>query len=111
MHSRMSSQPAAALASLLRHPPFLLFNFSRGFSEFSYQIATVAVGWQIYDLTGSAFYPGLGGLVQFIPGALRAFGAGHAGDPFDRKRGRRPRPLPGATSAAFLASGRRTRRP
>jgi MFS family permease len=86
MHSRMSSQPAAAPASLLRHPPFLLFNFSRGFSEFSYQIATVAVGWQIYELTGSAFYLGMVGLVQFIPSALLVFAAGHAADRFDRRR-------------------------
>jgi MFS family permease len=71
---------------LLRHAPFLFFLSSRCFSEFSWQIATVAVGWQIYELTGSAFYLGMVGLVQFIPSALLVFVAGHAADRYNRKR-------------------------
>jgi hypothetical protein len=39
----MSAQPEAASAELLRHPPLLLFVASRSFSEFAYQIATVAI--------------------------------------------------------------------
>ena len=58
----------------------------RSFSEYSYQIATVAVGWQIYELTGSALDLGLVGLVQFIPSALLVFAAGHAADRYDRRR-------------------------
>ncbi|WP_414645110.1 MFS transporter [Bradyrhizobium sp.] len=69
-----------------RHPPLLLYIASRTLSEFSYQVATVAVGWQIYALTGSAFYLGLAGLVQFIPSALLVFVAGHAADRYDRRR-------------------------
>nr|WP_249150007.1 MFS transporter [Bradyrhizobium liaoningense] len=72
--------------ALSRHPPLLLYIASRTLSEFSYQIATVAVGWQIYALTGSAFYLGLAGLVQFIPSALFVFVAGHAADRYDRRR-------------------------
>lgn len=64
----------------------LLFVASRSFSEFSYQIATVAIGWQVYQLTGSAFYLGMVGLVQFLPNALLIFIAGHAADRFDRRR-------------------------
>ena len=101
----MSFQSSAEAASLLRHPPFLLFNFSRGFSEFSYQIATVAVGWQIYDLTGSAFYLGLVGLVQFIPSALLVFVAGHAADRFDRKRVMQLCQLLESAAAAYLTWG------
>ena len=71
---------------LLRHPPLLFFVSSRSFSEFAYQIATVAVGWQIYQLTGSAFYLGMVGLVQFLPNALLVFIAGHAADRYDRRR-------------------------
>ncbi|QQO18072.1 MFS transporter [Bradyrhizobium diazoefficiens] len=69
-----------------RHPPLLLYIASRSLSEFSYQVATVAVGWQIYALTGSAFYLGLAGLVQFVPSALLVFVAGHAADRYDRRR-------------------------
>ena len=43
------------------------------FSRFSSQIAAVAIGWQIYDLTGSAFDLGMVGLVQFLPTALLVF--------------------------------------
>jgi MFS family permease len=71
---------------LLGHRPFLLYLGSRSFSEYSYQIATVAVGWQIYELTGSAFQLGMVGLVQFIPSALLVFAAGHAADRYDRRR-------------------------
>jgi hypothetical protein len=37
------------------------------FSEFSYPIAAVAVGWQVYALTSSASALGMVGLMQFIP--------------------------------------------
>jgi MFS family permease len=77
--------PAGASA-LLKHPSFLLFVLSRAFSRFSGQIAAVAVGWQIYDLTGSAFDLGMVGLVQFLPTALLVFVAGHAVDRYERKR-------------------------
>ncbi|WP_338693065.1 MFS transporter [Bradyrhizobium sp. 26S5] len=82
----MSAQSETASAELLRHPPLLLFVASRSFSEFAYQIATVAIGWQVYALTGSAVYLGLVGLVQFIPNALLVFIAGHAADRYDRRR-------------------------
>lgn len=82
----MSAQPEAASADLFRHPPLLLFVGSRSVSEFAYQIATVAIGWQVYALTGSAVYLGMVGLVQFIPSALLVFIAGHAADRYDRRR-------------------------
>jgi MFS family permease len=71
---------------LLRHKPLLLYVAARSFSEFAWQITTVAVGWQIYQLTGSAFYLGMIGLVQFVPSALLVFIAGHAADRYDRRR-------------------------
>jgi MFS family permease len=74
------------MTTLAGHRPFLLFVSARGFSEFSYQIGTVAVGWQVYALTGSAFALGLVGLVQFIPSAVLVFAAGHVADRYDRRR-------------------------
>jgi MFS family permease len=82
----MSSPNAAGPGILLAHRSFLFYLGARSFSEYSYQIATVAVGWQIYELTGSAFNLGMVGLVQFIPSALLVFAAGHAADRYDRKR-------------------------
>ena len=71
---------------LFRHPPLLLLVASRSFSEFSYQIGVVAVGWRIYQLTGSAFHLGMVGLAQFLPNLLLVFIAGHAADRYDRRR-------------------------
>jgi len=76
----------SAAPSLLRHTPFLFFLGSRGFSRVATQIAAVAVGWQIYEMTDSAFDLGMVGLVQFLPIALLVFIAGHAADRYDRRR-------------------------
>ena len=46
----------------------------------------MAFGWQVYDLTGSAFALGMMGLVRFLPTALLVFVAGHAADRYERKR-------------------------
>jgi MFS family permease len=95
----------AGSSTLLKHPSFLLFVVSRSFSRFSGQIAAVAVGWQIYDLTGSAFDLGMVGLVQFLPTALLVFVAGHAVDRYERKRVVQICLIVEATTALFLAWG------
>ena len=69
----MSSVKSASSSVLFSHRPFLFYFLARGFSEFAQQIAAVAVGWQVYALTSSAFDLGLVGLVQFIPTALLVF--------------------------------------
>ena len=48
-------------------------------------MASIAIGWQMYDLTGSPFALGLVGLVQFIPSLLLALYVGHAADRHDRR--------------------------
>jgi len=101
----MSSALPAGSGSLLAHRPLLFYLATRSFSEFSYQIATVAVGWQIYQLTGSAFDLGMVGLVQFIPSALLVFTAGHAADRYDRKRVVQICLLADGLTAALLAWG------
>jgi MFS family permease len=45
----------------------------------------VAVGWQMYDLTGSPLALGLVGLVQFVPSLLLALYVGHAADRYNRR--------------------------
>ncbi|MEY9753570.1 MFS family permease [Bradyrhizobium yuanmingense] len=82
----ISGHRPVTAGELLRHPAFLFFLLSRSLSRFSSQIAAVAIGWQIYDLTGSAFDLGMVGLVQFLPTALLVFVAGHAADRYERKR-------------------------
>ena len=87
---------------LLTHRSFLFFLLSRSLSRFSSQIGAVAIGWQIYDLTGSAFDLGMVGLVQFLPTALLVFVAGHAADRFERKRVVQLCQLVEALTALFL---------
>jgi MFS family permease len=81
----MSSITVGA-GELLTQRPFLLFLLSRSLSRFASLIGVVAFGWQVYDLTGSAFALGMIGLVGFIPAALLVFVAGHAADRHERKR-------------------------
>ncbi len=99
----MSSVLPLAAIDLLRHRSFVLFLLSRSLSRFSSQIAAVAIGWQIYELTGSAFDLGMVGLVQFLPTALLVFVAGHAADRFERKRVVQLCQLAEALTALFLA--------
>lgn len=94
---------ATAASRLLRHRPFLHYFASRSLSEFAYQIAAVAVGWQIYALTHSALDLGLAGLVQFAPSALLMFPAGHAADRYARNRVVLVCSMLEALAAAYLA--------
>jgi MFS family permease len=101
----MSSVSAVSSRTLLSHQPFLLFFLARGLSRFCYQIAAVAVGWQVYALTNSALDLGLVGLVQFMPTAALVFAAGHAADRYDRNRLAQLAQIAAALTAAFLAWG------
>src|SRR5436309_14155577 len=82
----ISGNPPVSARALLSHRAFLFFLLSRSLSRFSSQIAAVAIGWQIYDLTGRAFDLGMVGLIQFLPTALLVFVAGSAADRYPRKR-------------------------
>src|SRR5580692_7328776 len=78
--------PPAASGALSRHPAFVSFWLAAVASGFGFQMLSVAVGWQVYALTGRAFDLGLIGLVQFVPSVLLALPAGHAADQFERRR-------------------------
>jgi MFS family permease len=99
----MSSTMPVGAGALLTHKSFLLFLSSRSLSRFSSQVGAVAIGWQIYDLTGSAFDLGMVGLVQFLPTALLVFVAGHAADRFERRRVVQVCQFAEALTALFLA--------
>lgn len=82
----MPSPTPVTTDSPFRHPAFVQFWFARIASSFGFQMLSVAVGWQIYEITGRAFDLGLIGLVQFIPSVLLALPAGHVADQFERRR-------------------------
>jgi MFS family permease len=50
------------------------------------QTQAVALGWDMYDRTGSAMALGLIGLVQFVPALLLFLPAGELADRFDRRK-------------------------
>lgn len=101
----MSSTIPIGARTLLKQGAFLFFLVSRSLSRFSSQIAAVAIGWQIYDLTGRAFDLGMVGLIQFLPTALLVFVAGSAADRYPRKRVVQLCQLAEALTAFYLCWG------
>jgi MFS family permease len=71
---------------LREHPAFIRYWLASASSSFGFQMLSVAVGWQVYSISGSALDLGLIGLVQFIPSVLLALPAGHAADRRERRR-------------------------
>ena len=71
---------------LLGPGDFRRYWWSRLASTAAGQMLLVALGWQMYDLTGSAWDLGLVGLAQFLPALLLALPAGHIIDRHDRRR-------------------------
>jgi MFS family permease len=100
-----TAMPAPASDSLLRQHDFLLYWGVRLCSMMAFQMLAVAVGWQVYDLTGSVLMLGYIGLASFLPGLLLVFVIGHAADRFDRRRVVQAGHLLEAAVAAVLALG------
>jgi len=69
---------------------------------------SVAIGWRVYSLTGSAFDLGLVGLAQFLPVVILTLAAGHLADRYDRRRIVASCQLVEAASGALLALGTAT---
>ncbi len=77
---------SSGLGALLRHGSFARFLSARFLASVAVQMQSVAVGWQVYALTGDPLYLGLIGLSQFLPFVVLVLVAGHAADRFDRTR-------------------------
>jgi MFS family permease len=76
------SGPRAAFA----YRDFRLYQAARLLATIATQMLSVAVGWQVYELTRRPFDLGLVGLVQFLPGAGLSLLTGNAADRLDRRR-------------------------
>jgi len=70
---------------IMQHRPFVLFWLARLASTIGYHMLTLAIGWQIYAITNSAYDLGLVGLIQFIPAVVLTLLIGHAADRYDRR--------------------------
>ena len=65
---------------------FMQLWFARLSGTMGSQMLMVAIGWQMYDLTASAWDLGLVGLYQFLPALLLTLVAGHVADRWHRGR-------------------------
>ncbi|MBK7415961.1 MAG: MFS transporter [Dechloromonas sp.] len=74
------------LAELFAQRQFTFFWLARLAAMLSQQMLMVAVAWQMYDITESAWDLGLVGLFQFVPALLLTLPAGHLVDKLRRGR-------------------------
>ena len=73
-------------SDLTRQHSFMRMWFARLAGTTGNQMLMVAVGWQMYEITGSAWDLGLVGLFQFVPALLLTLVAGHVADRVHRGR-------------------------
>jgi MFS family permease len=71
--------------AVLRYRDFTLYVCARFFSSIAVQMIVMAVGWQVYRMTGRLLDLGLIGLSQFLPFFCLVLFAGHAADQYDRR--------------------------
>ena len=68
------------------YPDFSLYQLARFLIVAGLEMQSVAVGWQIYEITKRPLDLGLVGLAQFSPGILLFLATGHAADTFNRRK-------------------------
>jgi MFS family permease len=78
--------PSQAPLLLRHHRPFIAFWLARIFTASGFQMLTVAIGWNLYQLTGNVLDLGLVGLVEFAPRVLFMLHTGHVADRYDRRK-------------------------
>ncbi|WP_277752594.1 MFS transporter [Variovorax guangxiensis] len=81
-----SGTAAPSFSDLTRERAFMRLWMARLFGTAASQMLLVAIGWHMYDLTGSAWDLGLVGLYQFVPALVLALYAGHVVDRHHRGR-------------------------
>src|SRR5258708_39361856 len=74
----------AGLAAF-RHIDFLLYQIERFSIVAALEMLSVAVGWQVYEITRRPLDLGFVGLAQFLPNVFLFLLAGHVADRFSRK--------------------------
>src|SRR4029077_12260299 len=72
--------------AVFQHSNFTLHQVERFCVVAGLEMQSVAVGWQVYEITRSPLDLGLVGLAQFLPNILLFLLAGHAADRFSRKK-------------------------
>jgi MFS family permease len=81
----MSLQSPSSGFSVLRNRNFSFYLSARVLGTLAVQMQSVAIGWQVYEITGNLFDLGLIGLAQFAPFLALILFAGHAADRYNRR--------------------------
>ncbi|MGH9681922.1 MAG: MFS transporter, partial [Candidatus Acidiferrales bacterium] len=81
-----SGNPSSGSRVAFTYPDFTLYQLARFCIVAGLEMQSVAVGWQIYEITKRPLDLGLVGLAQFAPGILLFLATGHAADAFDRRK-------------------------
>ena len=81
----MSLQSSSSGFSVLRNRNFSFYLSARVLGTLAVQMQSVAIGWQVYEITGRLFDLGLIGLAQFAPFLALILFAGHAADRYNRR--------------------------
>lgn len=68
------------------YPGFTLFQLARFFIVLATEMQSVAVAWQVYEISKRPLDLGLVGLAQFLPGILLFLVSGHVADRYDRRK-------------------------
>jgi MFS family permease len=80
-----TENPGPAGLAVFAFQNFRLFQIARFCMVLALEMQSVAVGWQIYEITHRALDLGYVGLAQFLPGILLFLVSGHVVDRFDRR--------------------------
>jgi MFS family permease len=75
----------ASVRALLSNRRYAFYLVSRVSLIVATQMLSVAVAWQVYEITGKALALGFSGLALFLPGFLLALPGGHVADRRDRR--------------------------
>jgi MFS family permease len=81
-----TADPRLAGTIAFRYPDFVFFQTARFIIVLALEMQSVAVGWQVYEITRKPLDLGLVGLAQFLPGVIFMLASGHVADRFDRRR-------------------------
>ena len=81
-----TADPRLAGGVAFNYPDFAVYELARFLIEIAIEMQSVAVGWQVYEITKRPLDLGLVGLAQFLPGILLFLVTGHVADRFDRRK-------------------------
>lgn len=99
------SEPSHPTLQVVRIANVRTYVASRFFASLGRSILTTTIAWHLWKLTGSYFYLGILGFIEFIPVIPVSLYAGVVADTFDRKRIVLTTQTVTGTVAALLAGG------